>query len=133
MYLTAGARHEKDPHLYFTGVLCLICTEVAGKFVNQQIVTQNKRRDFFSFKKGPPTFQCNETPPIPQTLLIHIYSTLMLIYTLSWCMQTFIQYPLLWGDKTVAPTQRKSSCSFDTTPRHPGYTAQPPQGWTCSG
>lgn len=88
---------------------------------------------FFSFKKGPPTFQCNETPPIPQTLLIHIYSTLMLIYTLSWCMQTFIQYPLLWGDKTVAPTQRKSSCSFDTTPRHPGYTAQPPQGWTCSG
>lgn len=87
MYLTAGARHEKDPHLYFTGVLCLICTEVAGKFVNQPIVTQNKRRDFFSFKKGPPTFQCNETPPIPQTLLIHIYSILMLIYTLSWCMK----------------------------------------------
>lgn len=84
-------------------------------------------------KKGPPTFQCNETPPIPQTLPIQIYSILTLIWTLSWCMQTFIQYPLLWGDKTVAPTQRKSSCSFDTTPRHPGYTAQPLLGWTCSG
>lgn len=49
--------------------------------------TKQEKGFFFLFKKGPPTFQCNETPPIPQTLLIHIYSILMLIYTLSWCMK----------------------------------------------
>lgn len=87
MYLTAGARHEKDPHLYFTGVLVWFAQRLLESLWTSRLWHKTREGIFFLFKKGPPTFQCNETPPIPQTLLIHIYSILMLIYTLSWCMK----------------------------------------------
>lgn len=133
MNFTADARHKRQQNLNFIDVFAIDLQRGCWKIFEAADCNTKQSEGIFPIKKGPPTFQCNETPPIPQIIPIQIYSILTLIRTLSWCMQRSIQYPLLWGDKTVAPTQRKSSCSFDTTHLHPGYTAQPLQGWTCSG